>query len=98
MWRPRSPEQALDLLGRSIGRHVEVLGPQAQQQIPNGTANDIGLMAGLLQSADHLDRAFIDLLLVNAVSVNRHLGAQTKTGFPARGFPQQTCDELFDHS
>ena len=42
-------EQALDLLGRGVGGDVEVLGPQADQQVAHRAADDVGLVAGLLQ-------------------------------------------------
>jgi hypothetical protein len=40
-----APEQALHFLGRRVGRDVEVLRPQAEDQIAHGAADDVGLEA-----------------------------------------------------
>ena len=40
---------ALHLFGRRIGRHVEVLGRDAEHQVANGTAHDVGLEAATLE-------------------------------------------------
>ena len=67
------PEQALDLLGRGIGGHVEVLGPQAHQQVAHRAAHHIGPKAGLLQGAHHLDGALVHQRRVDAMRADRHL-------------------------
>ena len=45
----RAAEQRLDLLGRRVGRDVEVLGLDAEQQVAHGAADDERLEACLLQ-------------------------------------------------
>jgi len=40
-------KQAFDLFRAGIGGHVKVFGAQAQQQIAHGTADDVGLKAGV---------------------------------------------------
>ena len=41
-----APEQRLHLLGRGVGGDVEVLRPQADQQVAHRAADDVGLVAG----------------------------------------------------
>ena len=47
-------EQRTDLLGRRVGRHVEVLGMQADQGIAHAAAHQEGLVARLVQPIQHL--------------------------------------------
>ena len=67
------PEQPLHLLGRGIGGHVKVFRPQAHQQVAHRAAHHIGLEAGLLQRAHHLDGALVHQRRVDAVGAGRHL-------------------------
>jgi hypothetical protein len=67
-----APELRLHLLGRGVGGHVEVLRAQAHQQVAHGAADDVGLVARVLQRLDDAHRGFghqlrIDLVLVDAV-------------------------------
>jgi hypothetical protein len=93
-------EQPLDLLGRGIGRHVEVLGPQAQQQVAHRAAHHVGLEAGLLQGGDHVLRAFVDQGRIDPVNLRRHFLALAEAALSlcaAGGFAEQLVDEFLDH-
>jgi hypothetical protein len=46
---PRTAEAAADLLRRGVGGDVEILRRQSGQQVANRTADDVGLVAILLQ-------------------------------------------------
>ena len=92
-------KQALDLLGRGVGRHIKVFGAQAQQQVAHRTAHHISLEPSLLQSARDVDGTFVHQVRVDAVHRRGHLGAAAKVGLAAFGrFAHQLVDELFDHS
>ena len=47
-------EQPAHLLGQRVGRHVEILGRDAQQQIAHRAAHQKRLVAGVLQPVKHL--------------------------------------------
>jgi len=70
-----TPELVLDLLGRGVGGHVEVLGATAQQQVAHGAAHDVGLEAGIGQSLDDLDAAFVEQLRIDPVLLDGDLDA-----------------------
>ena len=53
----RAAEQRLDLLGRRVGRDVEVLRRQAEQQVAHRAADDERLEAGFVQLLGHHARA-----------------------------------------
>ncbi|MNT35680.1 hypothetical protein D3C72_1717150 [compost metagenome] len=96
----RAPEQRLHLLGRGVGRDVEILGLDAEQQVAHGAADDIGLVAGLLQRGSDLDgiarqQRGVDLVLVH-VDDARCMGAAGAALLGA-GFAQEPGDELLDH-
>ena len=57
----RAPEQWLHLLGPRIGRDVEILRLDAEQQIAHGAADDVRLESRVLQSARHVERAAREL-------------------------------------
>ncbi len=86
----RAPEQVLDLLGRGIGRDVEVLRLDLQQQIAHRPADDEGLEAGVLQRLGDARGVGGNLLRVDAVRGRRdHHGpgglAPARTRGTARG-------------
>ena len=78
-------EQPLHLLGRGIGGHVEVLRPQAHQQVAHRATHHIGLEAGALQGAHHIDGPVVDQLGVDAVRADRHLHPRAGGDAPAGG-------------
>ncbi len=94
-------EQALDLLGRGIGGHVEVLGAQAQQQVAHGAADDVGLVARILQRLDHVDGTPVHQVGVDAVHLHGHLLALAEgrlaRPWSGRGLAQQLVDDVLDH-
>ena len=102
-----SPEQAFHLLGRGVGGHVEILRPQAQQQVAHRTAHDVGLEAAFGQRVHHLDGAFVDQRRVDAVLCLADLDAFAQWGQGGQGgtgavrffgwFAQQLVEKLFDH-
>jgi len=83
-------EQALDLLGRGVGGHVEVFGAQADQQVAHGAADDVGLEAGVLQGRADLDGALVHQAGVNAVVLGGTWGL-------ARVFAQDLVYQSLDH-
>ncbi len=95
-------EQALDLLGRGAGGHVEVFRAQAQQQVAHGAPHEVGLEAGLLEGVHHVQRTLVDQTAVDAVHRHRHVFAFAKGVGAARGgavgLAQQPVDEFLDHS
>ncbi len=96
----RAPEQRLHLLGRGVGGDVEVLGLDAEQQVAHGAADDIGLVAGLLQRRGDLDGIARQQRGVDPVFVDvddaRRMGA-AGTALLGAGFAQQPGNELLDH-
>ena len=86
------PEQRLHLLGRGVGRDVEVLGHDAQRQVAHGAADDVRLVAGVLQLAGDLERAAGQLVAAYRVVV-RAVDALAR-GLRAR---HQAGDEAADH-
>ena len=95
-------EESLDLLGRGVGGHVEVLGFEAQQQVAHGAADDVGLVAGVFQRAHDLGRAAVHQVRVDAVDGGRHFLTLAETVLAALGggagiLAQQLVDELLDH-
>ena len=69
----RAPEQRFHLLRCGVGGHVKVFGAQAHQQVTHRAAHHVGLVAGLLQGAHHLDGALVHQRGVNVVGGHRHL-------------------------
>ena len=59
---PAAFEQALNLLRRGVGDHVEVLGLAAAQQVAQTAAHQIGLKTLLVQPIQHVKRRSGDLL------------------------------------
>jgi hypothetical protein len=93
-------KQRLDLLGRGVGGHVEVLGAQAQQQVAHRAAHHVGLVARLLQRRDHVFRAFVDQGRIDLVHFGRHLLALAEAALALRavgGLAEQLVDEFLDH-
>ena len=60
--QPAVAEQALDLLGRGVGGHVEILRMHAQQQVAYRPADQVGAKAGLAQPVQHPQRVGTDVL------------------------------------
>ena len=93
-------EQALDLLGRGIGGHVEILGPQAQQQIAHRAAHHIGFVARPLQGGDDVEGALVDQRRIDAVDRGRYFLALAEARLASGsriGFSEQFVDEILDH-
>ena len=74
-------EQLFDLLGRGVGRHVKVFGPQTQQHVAHSAANDIGLKSGALQGAHHVGGALVHHRRVDAMGADRHIHALAESRF-----------------
>ena len=94
-----APEQALDLLGRRAGGHVEILGAQAHQQVAHGTAHDVRLEDGLLERVHDVLRALVHERGVDAMLLRPDFLAFAETRFLAAfGLAQQLVDESFNHA
>ena len=63
----RAAEERLDLLRLGVGREVEVLGFDPEEQIAHGAADDVRLEACVLQLARHLERAARELAAAERV-------------------------------
>ncbi|MNT23825.1 hypothetical protein D3C72_1592630 [compost metagenome] len=64
-------EQLLDLFGRGIGGHVEILGLAIDQQIAHRAADKVGAEAGIAQSIKHAQSVRADVLAGDRVLVAR---------------------------
>ncbi len=62
-------EQCLDLLRRRIGGDVEILWRLPEQQIPDAAADQVGVIASLVQAIEHLECIFADLFARNRVLI-----------------------------
>ncbi len=51
----------LHLIRQCIGRHIEILRFATQQQIADPTTDQIGIITGVFQPIEHLDRIFTDV-------------------------------------
>ena len=95
-------KQALHLLGRGVGRHIKILGAQANQQVAHRTANHVRFKTGIVQGAHHIDGALVHQIGVNAVGLHRYIDPFAKfgllTGSGPRGLAQQFINKFFDHS
>ena len=70
------------------------LGAQAHHQVAHGATDDIGLKAGLLEGAHHVERALIHQFGVDAVLAAANFLALAELGLfdlPAAGFCPTTC-------
>ena len=65
-------ELLLDLLGRRVGRDVEVLRVAAEQQVAHGTADEIRLEPGVAQAIQHAQRVRADVPTRDAVLFARN--------------------------
>src|SRR5690606_23180442 len=72
-------EQGLELLGRGIGGHVEVLGLQARQQVAHRAPHQMGLVPALAQPVQHAQRCGADVLAGDGMAVARD-AAQLRYG------------------
>ena len=54
--QPAVAEQLLDLVRMRVGRDVEILRVQAEQQVAHGAADQKGLVAGFLEPVEDLQR------------------------------------------
>ena len=54
-------EEFADLLRGGVGRHIEILGRSAQQQIAHTSAHQIGLITCFIQAIEHLQGVVTDL-------------------------------------
>ena len=62
-----APEERLHLLRRSVGGDVEVFRPQPDEQVAYRTANDVGLVAAVLQCLNDPHRVVVEQCRVDAV-------------------------------
>jgi len=62
-------EQRLDLLRRRVGGDVEILGGLPEQQVTDAAADQVGLIAPLVQAIEHLEGILADLFARNRVLV-----------------------------
>ncbi len=96
----RAPEQRLHLIGRGVGRDVEILGLDAEQQVAHRAADDERLVARLLQRGSDFDRIAGQQCRVDAVFFHgddaRRVGAADAALLGA-GLAQQPVDEFLDH-
>ena len=83
------------LLGRGIGRDVEVLRLEVEQQVAHRAAHHESLEAGLLQTGGHAPRAGADALARDAVLVE---GDDQGVARLARTAGENALDELLYHS
>ncbi|MNV16331.1 hypothetical protein D3C71_1070870 [compost metagenome] len=65
-------EQRLDLLGRGIGGHVEVLGVAADQQVAHGASHQVAGEPGITQPVQHAQGVGADVLAGDGVLVTRN--------------------------
>ncbi|MFO0634735.1 MAG: hypothetical protein U0168_17970 [Nannocystaceae bacterium] len=72
---PAVAEQTADRLGRGARRDVEVLGAPPQVEVSDAAADEIGLVAGLQQPADDLERVGVD-------GVHEHRTRSARRGRP----------------
>ncbi len=95
----RTTEQSFDLLRGGVGCHIEVFGPQTDQQVAHRTAHHIRLKTRLLQGAHHVDGTVVHQAGVDAVHRHRDFHPFAELGLAARcsgGFAQQFIDKFFD--
>ena len=98
-------KQRLDLLGCCVGGDIEIFRPQANQEVAHRTTDDVGLKAGLLEDMNHIHRALVDQLDVDAMVLELDVMALAKWRFGntlggcwyAGGFSKQLVYEFFDH-
>ena len=79
--QPAVAEQLLDLVGVRIGRDVEILRMQAEQQVAHGAADQKGLKAGVPQPVQHLE------------CVGRNVRARDRM-LVARDHPRTACGRM----
>ena len=77
---PRVAKLGADLLGRGAGGNVEILGLYADQQVAHAAADQVGLVAGFLQTVHHAHRVAAELaamqrMLARAEHFGRAAGA-----------------------
>ena len=91
-------EQALHLLGRGRGGHIEILGLESQNQVTHRAADDIGLETRLLEREHHVDGTLVHQLGIDLVHRGRQLDAfaERRTHACCR-LAQQFVDEALDH-
>ena len=96
-----TPKQALDLLGRGVGGHVEVFGRQADHQVAHRAAHNVGLKARPLQGAEHIAGPLVHQRGIYAMALYAYFFSLAEGQFigfdAARDFAQQFVDEFFDH-
>ena len=85
-------EERLDLLRRGVGRDVEVLGREAQEEIADRAAHHEGLESRLLQLFGHLARAARHLFAAHGV-IGRRIDARGAR----RPAGNQACEQAADH-
>ncbi len=69
--QPAVAEQLADLLGRGVGRHVEVLGTSTDQQVAYRAPDQVGAIATLAQAVEHAQRVVADVLAGDVVLLAR---------------------------
>lgn len=92
--------RGLHLLRGCVGRNVEVLRSQAEQQVANRATDDVGLVASVDQRLHHLGCALVDQPWIDLVLALGDLGPLAERGSAIGllgGLAQQLVEKLLDH-
>src|SRR6267154_579771 len=89
----RAPEDLVHILGIRVGRDVEVLGAQAQQQVAHRAAHDVRLVAVAVQHLADLARALRDRLAADSVLFLRD-GSWPGAGAEPEDAPNEFLDQV----
>ncbi len=82
--QPAVAEGRAHLLGQRAGGDVEVLGRDTQQQIANATADQTGLVTGLVQTVQDVQRALADMRAGNGMFAAGQDAGRAEEGFRHR--------------
>ncbi|MNZ76800.1 hypothetical protein D3C78_953180 [compost metagenome] len=94
---PGVAEFRAHLFRGGAGGDVEVLRRDAQQRVAYTTANDVGLVAGLLQALDHVHRIPAELLATQRVLVIAYDFRSSADGALLAQGGTNGLDQLFQH-
>ncbi|MOA05523.1 hypothetical protein D3C78_1251250 [compost metagenome] len=94
---PGVAELGADLLRGGAGGHVVVLGLHAEQHVAHAAADQVGLVAGMLQALDHIDRIAAELPpLQRVLAVAEDLGGAAGMSVALEGRTER-LEQLFQH-